>query len=151
MDVAEGVWLEVRGTRLAWGASPVELRANTSPDFETVRQEDDPGAIVFSWNDRILGGLPCQIRTTFESKYWPLKALRYLHLTLWPSPAIQSFQDKFAWTQRELIDRFGEPLFTSDDGGQGEAAWQLGKVVIRNRYFDEFGSFSEVLLFVGQA
>src|SRR5258708_7461326 len=66
LDIDTGMWLEQRGARLAWGSSPETLRNETQPDVCTVSADLRP-ATTLAWNDRIWGGLRCQVTTVFGS------------------------------------------------------------------------------------
>ncbi|MBA4032754.1 MAG: hypothetical protein C0478_17945 [Planctomyces sp.] len=149
-DVANGLWLEDRRQRLAWGTTSDELRTHTAPDFVGEQEIKGRKSVVIVWNDSVWGGFDCQARVEFGGGHWPQDALRWVHLVPWPTPGMQSLRDELIWSQCELSGRFGPPATVHDDGEKGRAEWRFDGVSIRDQYFDGFCGYHKVLLFVSR-
>jgi hypothetical protein len=130
IDLDAGLLLEDRGTRLAWHSSPEELRRLTRPDF-CVAPGEHPQTLVLAWNDRVFGGLPCQVTTAFEPGREDLRGVR---LSLQYPEAVPSMPAAFRWLGKHLEGCFGRPMYLQDDGEQGEERWDIGSVALRHEY-----------------
>jgi len=62
--------------------------------------------------------------------------LRAVRLVVGSPAELRTFYAHFLWLQAELCTRLGTPLSHWDDGDEGEASWQLGRVTIRHEYLD---------------
>jgi hypothetical protein len=127
IDFRGGLYLEDRGVRLVWYTSPDGLRRATGPDF-CAAPEGSAGPLTFAWNDRVFG-LRCQVTTRFTPGR---EALAGVRLVFRYPGGIDSMPVGFRWLGRQLARHFGPPLFSQEDGEQGEARWADGGVAVRH-------------------
>src|SRR5262249_23539034 len=130
IELDAGLYLEDRATRLAWDTSPGELRRRTSPDY-CAAPEGSPQSVTLAWNDRVFGGLQCQVTAAFEHGRENLCGVR---LVFRYPEGIPSIPAGFQWLCRQLTDRFGPPLSMREDGEHGQARWRVGGVCLRHQY-----------------
>ena len=147
IDVDSGLYLEGRGLRLKWCSSPEELRRLTRPDY-CVEPPGTRGFLVLGWNDRVFGGLACQVMATFEASRPNLSGVR---LVFQYPDGIHSEPAGFEWLGSYLAAHFGPPLFIQDDGEQGVGRWAIPGVSLRHEYFNGMGGGHYLFIFPNEA
>jgi hypothetical protein len=71
-----------------------------------------------------------------------------VRLVFWHPDEIDGCPDGFQWLQEQLTRWFGPPETSWDNGEAGEALWQVGKVTLRQEYFNGMGGGHYVFLFL---
>jgi hypothetical protein len=137
ISLETGLWLEARGTCLLWGSAISDLRMFAPPDFYAA--QESPSAVLLAWDDQVWDGLRCQVSATFGGIHWPQTELQAVRLVFWTPAALRPFSAQFQWLQAELLARFGSPVSHWDNGDEGEAYWEVGRVFIRHEYLDWIG------------
>jgi hypothetical protein len=146
IDFGPGLQLEDRGIRLVWNSSPDELSRFSRPDFCSA-PAGSAESLTFAWNDRVFG-LRCQVTTAFQPGQGGLCGLR---LVFRYPEVIGSMPAGSEWLGRQLAEHLGPPLFSQEDGEQGESRWTVGRVALRHEYFVGMGGGHYLFIFPGNA
>jgi hypothetical protein len=61
---------------------------------------------------------------------------------------IDSLSDGFGWINRALVEQFGSPLHSREDGEQGVARWRMRVVAPRHEYLCGMGGGHFLFIFL---
>ncbi len=128
IDLEAGLYLEDRGIRLIWHSSPEELRRLTMPDYCAVPAWSGH-SLVLAWDDRVFGGLACQVTAALEVGEGSLCGVRLVfRYPEW----VHSLPAGFGWLGRHLAEHLGPPVSIQEDGERGEARWAIRGIGLRH-------------------